>query len=352
MRLIAARAIRGACRVLFLVPLLLACTLPVPSTALDLLREGKPAAVRTKPIETFEIGRETSRFGMLTFLGGLEILSSDRDIGGLSALLSLDRGNTLFALTDNGRWVTAELDQAPDGTPLGITSLRHAEILGLDGKGLRADWRHDTEAMTLDGRGALYVSAERANAIYRFAWPLVTGKERMLDEVEVPPEIHQLRASKGLEALAMGPPDTPLAGTLVAIAERGMSDSHDLPAFLISGSSARTFTIARSGRYDATDAVFLPNGDLLLLERRFNLRDLVGMRLRQFSSAEIVPGARLEGTVLLEAGYTFQIDNMEAIAVHQTAAGDTILTLLSDNNRSLLQRTIFLRFKLDAGSEP
>ena len=42
----------------------------------------------------------------------------------------------------------------------------------------------------------------------------------------------------------------------------------------------------------------------------------------------------------------FQIDNMEGLSVHRTAAGETVLTLVSDDNFSALQRTILLQFKL------
>jgi hypothetical protein len=37
---------------------------------------------------------------------------------------------------------------------------------------------------------------------------------------------------------------------------------------------------------------------------------------------------------------------MEAIAVHRNAGGETIITLLSDDNFNRLQRTILLRFAL------
>ena len=43
---------------------------------------------------------------------------------------------------------------------------------------------------------------------------------------------------------------------------------------------------------------------------------------------------------------TMQIDNMEGLSVHRTAAGELVLTLVSDDNFSPLQRTILLQFKL------
>jgi hypothetical protein len=42
----------------------------------------------------------------------------------------------------------------------------------------------------------------------------------------------------------------------------------------------------------------------------------------------------------------FEIDNMESLSVHRTAAGDIVLTLVSDDNFSPIQRTLLLQFTL------
>jgi hypothetical protein len=42
----------------------------------------------------------------------------------------------------------------------------------------------------------------------------------------------------------------------------------------------------------------------------------------------------------------YQIDNMEGLAVHADEAGRTILTIVSDDNHSFLQRTLILQFAL------
>jgi hypothetical protein len=42
----------------------------------------------------------------------------------------------------------------------------------------------------------------------------------------------------------------------------------------------------------------------------------------------------------------FQIDNMEGLSVHRSASGETVLTLVSDDNFSIIQRTILLQFTL------
>lgn len=316
------------------------------ASAQEILSEGLPVNARTRAIETFHIGHDDPVFGALTFLGGLELLAADRKVGGLSGLLSLDGGNALLAVTDNGHWVGATVEQEEDGTPLDIKDVRFAPLLGKNGRTLRARRGHDTEALTLAPSG-IYVSAEYQNAIYHYPWPLTTGKERMLRQLGLPGDIKLLPRNAGLESLAAGPEGSPLAGTLIAVSESSKSDAHDLSGFIIGADGVERFSIERQDRFDATDAAFLPGGDFLLMERRFNLRDLIGLRLRRFAAGTIQAGAKLTGEVILEAGFEHQIDNMEALAVHQNAAGDTILTLLSDDNRSMLQRTVFLRFRLN-----
>lgn len=317
-----------------------------PVSAESLLDEAKQVRVKTRPIETFHIGHSNTEFGKLTYLGGFEILASDRKTGGLSGVISLDDGNRLLAVTDNGHWVAATVEQTDEGAPTGLSDLRYAVLLGADGKSLRARWGHDTEALTLNATG-LYVSAERNHAVYHYEWPLLTGDERMLGQLALPKALDRLPGNTGIEALAAGPAGGPLDGKLIAISETTPSDEHDFLGFVLGPDGAEEFSIKRHDRFDVTDAAFLPDGDLLLMERRFNMKDLIGLRLRRLPGSDLKAGAVLDGEILLEADFNYQIDNMEALAVHQNAAGETILTLLSDNNRSLLQRTLLLRFRLN-----
>ena len=55
------------------------------------------------------------------------------------------------------------------------------------------------------------------------------------------------------------------------------------------------------------------------------------------------------GEVLIEANDSLNIDNMEGIAVHRGASGETVLTLISDDNFSALQRTLLMQFALPDG---
>jgi hypothetical protein len=48
----------------------------------------------------------------------------------------------------------------------------------------------------------------------------------------------------------------------------------------------------------------------------------------------------------MEADLGYEIDNMEGLAVHRAANGDVVLTLVSDDNFSAIQRNILLQFTL------
>jgi hypothetical protein len=71
------------------------------------------------------------------------------------------------------------------------------------------------------------------------------------------------------------------------------------------------------------------------------------MRLRLLPAADVKPGTVLDGEVLLEADIGYEIDNMEGLAVHRGPRGETVLTLISDNNfNNFLQRTLLVQFEL------
>jgi hypothetical protein len=164
--------------------------------------------------------------------------------------------------------------------------------------------------------------------------------------IAVPPGIRTLPANKGLECLVVPPKGQPLAGTLIAISERGLDAQGNILGFLIGGASAGTFTVQRSDDFDITDCATTPRGDLLILERRFSWAIGVAMRIRRLALSQVKPDAHLDGPALIFADMGFQIDNMEGLAVHRAATGELVLTLISDDNFSPIQRNLLLQFTL------
>ncbi|HET7020624.1 MAG TPA: esterase-like activity of phytase family protein [Xanthobacteraceae bacterium] len=300
--------------------------------------------IQAEPITGFDI-RDPSRrqFGLLEFRGGLVLRSPEKHFGGLSAIRVAADGAHFLSLTDRGWWFRGRLLYA--GTrPSGIADAEMAPILGADGRPLAARGWYDTEAIAEDG-GTLYVGIERVHQIVRFNY----GKDGLLARgraIALPPEMRALPADKGIEALVFVPKGLPLAGTLIAISERGLDTAGNLSAFLIGGATPGAFAIKRDSRYDVTDAALLPGGNMLLLERRFGWDTGLAVRIRRIALGEIKPGALADGAVLFEADLGYEIDNMEGLSVHRAAGGELVLTLVSDDNFSVVQRTLLLQFTL------
>ena len=164
--------------------------------------------------------------------------------------------------------------------------------------------------------------------------------------VAMPPLVRKLPFNKGLEALVFVPKGLPLSGTLIAISERGLDAEGNLIAFLVGGPAPGQFSVRRSNGFDVSDAVLLPSGELLLLERKFSLLDGVGIRIRRIALASVAPGAVIDGPSIFDADLGDEIDNMEGIDAHVTPEGDTVLTMVSDDNFSMIQRTLLLQFTL------
>jgi hypothetical protein len=299
--------------------------------------------VRARSIGGFD-PRDPSRrrFGQLEFRGGLELTSSYKEFGGLSAIRVGPDGARFLALTDLGRWLRGRI--AYQGTrPTGIADAEMAPILGFDGRPLAAHRWYDTESIAEDN-GILYVGIERVQQIVRFDFArhglLARGQA-----IPVPPAFKQLPSNGSLEALEFVPKGLPLAGTLIAISERGYDAAGNLRAFLIGGPSPGTFAVKRSEGFDVSDCA-LWSGELFVLERYASLMRGLAMRIRRIPLAGIKPGALVDGPVVMSADMGYQIDNMEGLSVHRGATGDAVLTLVSDDNFSPIQRTILLQFAL------
>ena len=102
----------------------------------------------------------------------------------------------------------------------------------------------------------------------------------------------------------------------------------------------------RTENFDVSDATLLPSGDMLLLERKFSWIGGVGIRIRRIPLKSFAAGAMVDGPAIFNADLGHEIDNMEGIDAHVTAAGETVITMISDDNFSMIQRNLLLQFTL------
>ncbi|MCZ6907608.1 MAG: esterase-like activity of phytase family protein, partial [Deltaproteobacteria bacterium] len=99
-----------------------------------------------------------------------------------------------------------------------------------------------------------------------------------------------------------------------------------------------------------TDLATLASGDVLLLERRYSLISGVTVRIRLLSRGNLKAGARLEGKEIALLGPPLEVDNFEGLAVREDPKGGSCLYIISDDNYSILQRTLLLQFYLPSST--
>jgi len=302
-------------------------------------------AVDATPITSFDNRDPTRvRFGALEFRGGLVLTSDYKAFGGISALQMDPDGAHFLAVTDNGSWLKARIVY-DKGVPAGIADAEMAPALGSDGTPLAAHGWHDMESLAAAGDEQFYVGIERVERIERFDMR-TGGLEARGTPVKVPPDFKTFKYNKSLECLAVPPAGSPHAGKLIAVTERSLDAQGNHRAFILDGDRVERFSVKRSDDFDVSDCAVLPPGDLLLLERSFSITAGVAMRIRRIPLSALKDDALVDGAPLVTAGMAFQIDNMEGIGVHRNAQGETILTLVSDDNFSPIQRNLLLQFAL------
>jgi hypothetical protein len=275
--------------------------------------------------------------GPLRPLGGLVIDAKALGGGGFSGVhLAPDLALTL--ISDRGHWAEGRL--LLDGlTPVGLHPLRHGPLRDEAGKPIPRGFAADTEALARRPDGTWLVAFERRHRIRAY---------RRLDGpglyVAAPPGLEAAPPNGGLESLAVLQD-----GRLFTIAETFSPPDRPELRHAWLGVPGRWMPLywQPAPGFHPTDAAILPDGRALVLERRFSL--LGGFRARlALTTPDALRSARegavLRGeTILMLDDAPLPSENWEAVAV--TRFGDqTLVALISDDNESILQRSLLLLF--------
>jgi hypothetical protein len=304
--------------------------------------------VHAQTIDTFDPREpKRTRFGALTFRGGLVLDSTDPDFGGLSALHVEADGEHFLAASDKGQWFRGRIVYRGQA-PMALVETEMAPIVGADGRPLASRGWYDAESLAWDN-GTVWVGIERVQQIVRFDYAR-NGLKARGTPIAVPRGMKLLPHNQSIECLAAAPQNGPLAGQLISISERGLDSHGHLMGFIVGGAGG-VFSLKRSDEFDVSDCALTPDGKLLVLERRFSWIRGLATRIRSVPLGDIKPGALVDGPELIFADMAQQLDNMEGLSVHRDASGATVLTLISDDNFSPLQRTLLLQFTLEANGK-
>jgi hypothetical protein len=316
-----------------------ACT---PST----IPAGQTLSIPVESDVIAELGGNPMLAPGLTFVGGLELSSPEPLFGAFSSIRMRD-GKRFLGVFDTGYWIEGEIERDAEGRLAGVAAVKLAPLLDASGRESPGKFQVDAESLALAGETG-FVGFEQRHRVVAYRSIADIAKALPSPPLSFPFDLDVLRSNGGFESLVIAPQDGPLGGGLVAISEKSLDDEGNIYAAIVGGPRAGAFRVRPHDEFEITDATFLPDGDLLLLERRFSIATGVGMRLRRVDAAGIQPGAVIDGEILLEANYRSEIDNMEGIDAIPEPDGSVRLILVSDDNHSILQRTLMLEFQLAA----
>jgi hypothetical protein len=304
---------------------------------LDLLDH--QATISAKPVPLDPTNPANKRVGRLTYLGGVELSSRDAVFGGFSGM-RLD-GNRFTLISDGGGVVRFRLD--PYGR---LSDVRIAELPAGPGTGWeKAD--RDSESMTVDAAtGDVLIGFERSNEIWRYD----AAFSRAIRH-SAPPAMALWEENGGPEAMVrlkngrtivIAESETPPNGTgRLAVSFAGDPTAQPNRGF--------NFVYQPPAGFDPSDAALLPDGRILLLNRNFAAPVDFTTKLTIVDPRRIRPGATVIGEEIATIAAPLNRDNFEGLAVTQQG-GDTIVWIISDNNQFLLERTLLMKFRLEAAA--
>ncbi|MFN3452220.1 MAG: esterase-like activity of phytase family protein [Sphingorhabdus sp.] len=271
--------------------------------------------------------------GGLEFIAAWELRSRNDDFGGISALTTLKDGR-FAGISDAGTIIGFGLtDDTRTDRPF------IAPLPGLDGPDTSYKDR-DSEGIAYDPEsGQFWVSFEAHHAIRRYS-----GSFARSTGIVRPAAMQTWPKNKGAESLIRLND-----GQFIVIAETVEDGTH--PALLFSGdpiepgSNITQFRIRPPAGYRVTDGVQLPDRRIAFVNRSVGFPQGFSAKVTLFNPNDIGKNAVAAGTVVASLASPLLVDNLEGIAV-TTERQKVYLWLISDDNFSIFQRTILMKFLL------
>ena len=309
------------------------------------------AVVESVRIDSFKgaaIGQPVD--GMI-WRGGLVMTSANPEFGGLSSLAFTGPDAKLAMVSDVGNFVSGQLLHDEAGRPLQMVGVDITPIQNSKGAELPRAFAKDAEALDTiirDGvPAAVRVGFENLTRVADFELDGDGRPTGAAKEIAIPDWLTQLRTNRSLESVCIAPPTSPVAGSTLLLPEAALGADGHLRAFLLGNRDRGELFLIKKDGVDPTDCAFLPNGDLLVLERGTGLLSFL-MQVRRIPAEQVKAGVLMDGPVILSASGG-EIDNMEGLAVYPGPEGDIRIAIISDDNFNDWERNLWLEFSLPQG---
>ncbi len=251
--------------------------------------------------------------------------------GGFSGIELSEDGRQMIAISDRGMFVTGTLQREEDAIS-GIKNVKAFRVLDTKGTFPKKAGLRDSEGLVLQKDDKLVVSFEGKHRLNRFAQPGAKAQGMAWRK-----EFNRMKLNGGFEALAIDN-----QGKIFAIPEQPFGDESVAQVFTLKKDQwEKAFTLPRAKQFQPVGADFGPDGRLYVLERGFNG---LGFRVRVRSFA-VDANAAGDEKLLLRKGIGLH-DNLEGLAVWRDEAKRIRLTMISDDNFRLIQRTEIVEYAL------
>ncbi len=256
-----------------------------------------------------------------------ELLSANREFGGVSAMHA--SGDALVLLSDRGALIRLLADRNARNWQADISPVPEA-CEGHD----KASGR-DTESLVTDqATGMLWIGMEIRNAICRIARPSLGGIR-----VWAPSAMQKWSSTAGPEAMVR------LRDGRFLVFQEGTPEAEllvfDRDPLLPEATAIRLRYRPPTG-YRPVDAALLPDGRLLVLNRRFALPFSFSARLTIVDTKDLREGLLLSGPVIARFEGDILGENFESISIDDDGS-NLIIWLATDSNFLSIQRTLLLR---------
>jgi len=283
---------------------------------------------------------DVTRIDALEFRGGLSLWTLDGPFGGLSGLAATEDGNVLWAVSDIGFLIRLSPRWSDDGVLTAVGDVSIAPLHDENGADLSTGkTAGDAEAMAVFPDGSLLVAFERQHRFMVYAEP----DGATIGRLPPPPGIEEAPDNGGMEAV------TVLAdGRVMVLTESLATGPASVAGWLGADGSWERFDYRIHDDFLPTGADTLPDGDVIVLERRYNPFEGQFTRLRRIPAEAFGIDGPLDPPIIAELSAPISVDNFEGIAAIDNPTGGVTLFLISDDNFNPQQRTLLFRFDLPA----
>ena len=300
------------------------------------------APIRFQPLPLDARDPTRRKLGALTFLGAWKLTGDSALFGGVSSM-AVD-GDHFTMLSDSSELIRFDWRGGDKAINPTIVSLPAAPPSPTTRRRRHPRYDRDSESLSIDPASKrAFVGFEGINEIRRYS-PGFTAFEASV----APPLMRSWPSNGGAESVCVL-----RDGRVLVLAEVAGKPSPVRRGLLFdrdptSPDAKTTFFRYRPPlHFEPTDAALLPDGRVLVLNRRFNPFGGFEAALTIIDPAAIRSFTTIDGVEIARLAWPLTVDNMEALAIVRED-GRTVVWIASDDNHLLLQRTLLLKFALDS----